>query len=165
MTISVFYPGSFDPVTNGHFDIIARAASLFDGVVIGVGVHHGKEPLFTGEERVAMLEDVLEPLRRKFGTPISLVTFDDLAVSAAKREGTSAIIRGVRDASDFDYEMQMTGMNGAMAEELETIFLPASASVRHVAAKFVRQIAVLGGDVSPFVPERVATELKAKFRG
>lgn len=163
MTTTVFYPGSFDPVTNGHLDIIARAAALFDAVVIGVGCHHGKSPLFSAEERVAMLDDVTEPLRRKYETPISIVTFDDLAVSAAKQQGASAIIRGLRDSGDFDYEMQMAGMNGTMAPDLETLFLAASPDVRHIAATFVRQIAALGGDVSPFVPQHVAVGLKAKF--
>lgn len=163
MTCTAFYPGSFDPVTFGHLDIISRAARLFDRLVIGVGVHHGKSPIFSGEERVAMLEEVIEPVAGKYGVTISVVTFDNLAVEAARHEGAEAIVRGLRNSGDFDYEMQMAGMNGAMAQDLETVFLAATPHVRHIAAKFVRQIAAFGGDVTAFVPDIVADSLKSKF--
>ncbi len=158
-----FYSGSFDPVTLGHIDVITRAAFLFDQLVIGVGVHHGKAPFFSDNERVAMLEAEIQPITEKTGTGIFVVTFDNLVVDAARDAKAQAIVRGLRDTSDFDYEMQMAGMNGAMMPEIETIFLAAKPEVRHIAAKFVRQIATMGGDVTPFVSPRVAEKLRAKF--
>lgn len=163
MTTTVFYPGSFDPVTNGHLDVITRAASIFGKLVIGVGVHHGKKPLFDGDERIALLEKVLEPVKAKTSADISVMAFDDLAVSAAKRAGAKAIIRGLRDSADYRYEIQMAGMNSAMEAGLETIFLAASPDVRHIASTLVRQIAAMGGDVTPFVPEPVVGALAAKY--
>jgi pantetheine-phosphate adenylyltransferase len=159
-----FYSGSFDPVTYGHTDIIARALAVVDELVIGVGVHHGKVPLFTAEERVAMLEAETRAIVRKHGGAIRVVTFSNLVVDAAHEHGASIIVRGLRDGTDFDYEMQMAGMNGTMRPEIETVFLPAGPQVRHIAASLVRQIAGMGGDVSPFVPPAVARRLKAKFK-
>jgi len=159
MTRTGFYPGSFDPVTNGHVDIIARASHLVDRLVIAVGLHHGKKPLFETAERVAMIEEIAAPIASRTGTEIVVTTFDNLTVDAARAAGAQVIVRGLRDSGDFDYEMQMAGMNGAMAADIETIFLAASPSVRHVAATFVRQIAAMGGDVSPFVPKSVASRL------
>jgi len=158
-----FYPGSFDPVTNGHIDIIARAARLVDRLVIAVGVHHGKPPLFDAKDRVAILEQQVKPLAAEAGIDISVSTFDNLTVDAAREAGAGVIIRGLRDSGDFDYEMQMAGMNGAMAPDIETIFLAAAPEVRHVAGTFVRQIAAMGGDVTPFVPKPVAARLAKKF--
>ena len=155
-----FYPGSFDPLTNGHLDIIARAARLVDRLVIAVGVHHGKKPLFDHATRVAMIEENVVPIAERTGVEIVVTTFDNLAVDAARAAGARAIVRGLRDSGDFDYEMQMAGMNGAMADDVETIFLAAAPEVRHVAATFVRQIAAMGGDVSPFVPDSVAKRLE-----
>jgi pantetheine-phosphate adenylyltransferase len=163
MTKTVFFAGSFDPVTLGHTDLIGRAARLFGRVVIGVGVHHGKTPLFSGDERVAMLKDETARIASATGASVDVVTFDNLVVDAARAHGASAILRGVRDTSDFNYEMQMVGMNGAIAPGLDTIFLPASAAHRHIAATFVRQIAQMGGDVAPFVPSAVAARLKQKL--
>lgn len=163
MSHTVFYSGSFDPVTFGHLDLIAKAAKLFDRVVIGVGVHHGKKPLFTGDERVAMLQTEVAGLAEGVQAAIEVVTFDNLVVDAARSHGAAAILRGLRDTTDFNYEMQMAGMNGAIAPELDTIFLPASSRHRHIAATFVRQIAQMGGDVSAFVPPKVAAQLKQKF--
>ncbi len=162
MTRTGFYPGSFDPVTNGHIDIIARSAKLVDRLVIAVGVHHGKTPLFDGPERVAMIEENVAGLAKKTGIEIVVTTFDNLTVDAAREAGAQTIVRGLRDSGDFDYEMQMAGMNDAMADDIETIFLAASPAVRHVAATFVRQIAAMGGDVSPFVPKSVAGRLAKK---
>jgi len=159
MTRTGFYPGSFDPVTNGHVDIIARASHLVDRLVIAVGLHHGKKPLFETAERVAMIEAIAAPIASRTGTEIVVTTFDNLTVDAARAAGAQVIVRGLRDSGDFDYEMQMAGMNGAMAADIETIFLAASPGVRHVAATFVRQIAAMGGDVSPFVPKSVASRL------
>ena len=163
MTRTGFYPGSFDPLTNGHLDIIARAALLVDRLVIAVGVHHGKKPLFDDATRVAMIEENVAPIAERNGVEIVVTTFDNLTVDAARAAGARAIVRGLRDSGDFDYEMQMAGMNGAMADDVETIFLAASPEVRHVAATFVRQIAAMGGDVSPFVPKTVVERLAKKF--
>lgn len=163
MAIIGFYPGSFDPVTNGHIDIIARASRLFDRLVVGVGLHHGKAPLFTWQERVSMLQGEIAELSPQRGSSIEVVTFTGLTVQAAQDHGAAAIVRGLRDGTDFDYEMLMSGMNGAMARSLETVFLASSPKVRHIASKFVRQIAAMGGDVSPFVPASVAELLKTKL--
>lgn len=119
MTRIGFYSGSFDPVTLGHTDVIRRAASLLDALVIGIGVNPGKAPMFPAAERVAMLEDEVRPLARLTKTKISVVTFSGLAVEAARVNGASVIIRGVRDGTDFDYEMQMAGMNGEMAPQFK----------------------------------------------
>jgi pantetheine-phosphate adenylyltransferase len=162
MTKTVFYAGSFDPVTFGHLDLIERAARLFDRVVIGVGVHHGKKPLFSDSERIEMLRDEVAALGAA-GAAIDIVTFDNLVVDAARGAGAGAILRGIRDTTDYNYEMQMVGMNGAIAPMLETIFLPAAGKHRHIAATFVRQIAAMGGDVSSFVPPRVAARLKDRL--
>jgi pantetheine-phosphate adenylyltransferase len=158
-----FYSGSFDPITYGHTDVIARALALVDELVIGIGVHPGKVPLFTADERIAMLEAETKPLAKRHGAVIRVVTFDNLVVEAAQAAGASVIIRGLRDGTDFDYEMQMAGMNGAMAPEIQTVFVAASPAVRHIAANLVRQIAAMGGDVSHFVSPAVAKRLKAKF--
>ncbi len=160
MSHTVFYAGSFDPVTLGHIDLIERATRLFDRVVVGVGVHHGKKPLFADDERVSLLQG--EIARLGLTATVEVVTFDNLLVDAAGAHGASAILRGIRDATDFDYEMQMTGMNGALAPGLDTVFLPASGAYRHIAATFVRQIAQMGGDVTAFVPPAVAARLKEK---
>jgi pantetheine-phosphate adenylyltransferase len=159
------YAGSFDPVTNGHLDVVRQAARLADRLVLAVGVHPGKQPLFSPDDRLAMLEETCGPLARAQGCEFSCTTFDDLAVTAARRAGASMLIRGLRDGSDFDYEMQMAGMNGAMAPEVQTVFLPASPLVRPITATLVRQIAGMGGDVSEFVPDAVASRLRKKFAG
>jgi pantetheine-phosphate adenylyltransferase len=162
MAKTVFYAGSFDPVTFGHLDLVERAARLFDRVVIGVGVHHGKKPLFSDSERIEMLRDEVASLGAA-GAAIDIVPFDNLVVDAARAHGAGAILRGIRDTTDYNYEMQMVGMNGAIAPTLETIFLPAAGKHRHIAATFVRQIAQMGGDVSSFVPLRVAARLKDRL--
>ena len=163
MTRIAFYTGSFDPVTNGHADVIAAAAGLCDRLVLAIGVHPGKTPVFTADERAALLKQVATPLLARHGTALEVVTFDDLAVDAARRAGASIIVRGLRDGSDFDYEMHMAGMNATMAPQLQTVFLPASPPVRHITATLVRQIAAMGGDVSAFVPAPVLAALKARF--
>lgn len=163
MPRTIFYPGSFDPVTYGHLDLIGRAVVLFDRVVVGVGVHHGKKPLFGDDERITMLRDEISGLGARAVKHTEVVTFNGLAVDAARAYGALAILRGLRDASDFDYEMQMAGMNGALAPGLETVFLPAAAGTRHIAATFVRQIAIMGGDITAFVPPMVARRLQDKL--
>lgn len=156
------YPGSFDPVTNGHLDIIARAARILDHLVVAVGVHHGKKPLFSADERIAMLEARIAPIAKETGARITVETFGNLTVGAARDLGASVMIRGLRDGTDLDYEMQLAGMNGEMAGDVETVFLAASPRVRHITGALVRQIASMGGDVTPFVPAAVAEALQRK---
>jgi pantetheine-phosphate adenylyltransferase len=161
MPRKVFYPGSFDPVTFGHLDLISRAARLFDEVVVGIGIHHAKKTLFSAEDRRKFLEIAIADL--PCVNAVSLTSFDDLAVDAARKSGAAAILRGLRDATDFAYEMQMAGMNSAVAPGLDTVFLPSAGQHRHIAATFVRQIAQMGGDMSAFVPPAVAALMKEKL--
>ena len=165
MPRTALFPGSFDPVTNGHIDLVRQACRLADRLVLAIGAHPGKAPLFGTEERLAMLEETCGPVARQGGCELRCITFADLVVATARREGAALLIRGLRSATDFDYEMEMAGMNGTMAPEVQTVFLPASPSVRPIAATLVRQIALMGGDVSQFVPPSVAARLKAKFAG
>jgi pantetheine-phosphate adenylyltransferase len=158
-----FYPGSFDPLTLGHMDIITRAAKFVDKLVIAVGVHHGKKPLFTVEDRVDMLKAEAALVSKKTGITIDVQTFDNLSVVAARDVGADVIIRGLRDSGDFDYEIQMTSMNAQMAPDIETVFLAASPEVRHIASSLVRQIASMGGDASSFVPQSVGQRLADRF--
>lgn len=153
------YPGTFDPVTNGHVDILAGALAIADEVVVAIGVHPGKTPLFSLEERQSMVAD----MAKAAGSRVRTATFDGLVVEAARQAGATVIVRGLRDASDFDYEMQMAGMNGAIAPDVKTVFMPASPASRHITATLVRQIAAMGGDVSTFVPASVARKLAGKF--
>ena len=157
------YPGSFDPVTNGHLDVVRHAVGLCDRLVVAIGVHPGKKPLFSVEERLEMLQEVFGPVAAKAGCAFDCITFDDLAVTAAQRVGATILIRGLRDGTDLDYEMQMAGMNETMAPDVHTVFVPASPAVRPITATLVRQIAGMGGDVSNFVPKAVATRLKSKL--
>ena len=163
MTRIGFYPGSFDPVTRGHADIAARALRLVDELVIGVGVHPGKAPLFAADERIAMLEAECAPLAKAANAKLRIVTFDDLSVDAARKAGATVMIRGIRDGTDLDYEMQLAGTNGAMAPGIDTLFLPAAPAHRHIAASLVRQIAGMGGDVSSLVSDNVAERLAQRF--
>lgn len=160
-----FYPGSFDPITNGHLDVVRNSVSLCDRLVVAVGVHPGKKPLFSTEERLKMLDDVCGPVAAQAGCTLEAVTYDDLAVTAARKHGATIMIRGLRDGTDLDYEMQLAGMNGTMAPDVQTVFLPASPVVRPITGTLVRQIAAMGGDISAFVPPQVAAQLKAKFAG
>src|SRR4051794_36901737 len=159
------YAGSFDPVTNGHLDIVRQAARLADRLVLAIGVHPGKAPLFAFEDRLAMLTETCGPIAKAAGVELACVAFDGLGVALAKREGATILIRGLRDATDFDYEMQMAGMNGTMAPNVQTVFLPASPAVRPITGTLVRQIAGMEGDVSAFVPASVVARLKSKFAG
>ena len=162
MTRIGFYSGSFDPVTLGHTDVIERACRLVEKLVIGIGVHPAKSPLFSADERIDMLNVETKTIAHATGTDIEIVTFSSLTIEAARSHKANVIFRGLRDGADFDYEMQMAGMNGEMAPEVQTVFVAASPNVRHIAANLVRQIALLGGDPSAFVSEAVARRLKAK---
>jgi pantetheine-phosphate adenylyltransferase len=157
------YPGSFDPVTNGHLDVVRHAVVLCDRLIVAIGVHPSRKPLFSVEERLEMVREVFGPVAASGGCEFDCTTFDDLTVTAAKRAGATILIRGLRDGTDLDYEMQIAGMNETMAPEVRTVFLPASPTVRPITATLVRQIAAMGGDVSNFVPKAVATRLKTKF--
>ena len=163
MPRTALFAGSFDPITLGHLDVVRGAVRLAEKLVLAVGVHPGKTPLFSADERLAMLREICAPVARAAGCELVCLTFADLVVSVAQREGATILVRGVRDATDFDYEMQMAGMNGAMAPEISTVFLPAAPAVRPITATLVRQIAGMGGDVSAFVPPAVAAHLRKKF--
>ncbi|MBN9581661.1 MAG: pantetheine-phosphate adenylyltransferase [Afipia sp.] len=165
MTRVALYPGSFDPVTNGHLDVVRQACTLVDRLVVAIGIHPGKAPLFSTEDRLVMVQEVFAPIAAKAGCVIECVTFNDLTVTAAQRAGATILIRGLRDGTDLDYEMQIAGMNQTLVPEVHTVFIPASATVRPITATLVRQIAGMGGDVSHFVPRAVATRLKARFAG
>ncbi len=159
---TALYTGSFDPLTNGHVDVIAATAAMFDRLVVAIGVHPTKTPMFTAGERAALIGAVCEASSRAAGCMLEVATFDGLAVDAARRLRASVIVRGLRDGTDFDYEMQMAGMNAAMAPGIRTIFVPATAATRTITATLVRQIAGLGGDVSSFVPPAVAQAIAAR---
>lgn len=162
MTRTALYTGSFDPVTNGHIDVIRASCAMVDRLVVAIGVHPGKSPLFSVEEREQMLQEECGAIAASFNTQLDVVTFGGLAVDTAREVGASMIIRGLRDGSDLDYEMQMAGMNGAMAPDVQTVFLPASPDVRPITATLVRQIAAMGGNVGLFVPAGVAKRLAEK---
>lgn len=157
-----FYSGSFDPVTNGHVDVLRRGAAFLDRIVIGIGVHPGKSPLFTLDEKVAMLQAETQSIAASTGCQITTMTFAGLTVDAARQAGARVILRGLRDGTDLDYEMQMAGMNASMAPDIDTVFLPASPGVRHITATLVRQIALMGGPIKDFVSAEVEARLKAK---
>jgi pantetheine-phosphate adenylyltransferase len=157
------YPGSFDPVTNGHLYVVRHAVGLCDRLVVAIGVHPGKKPLFSVDERLAMAQAVFAPICGQAGCAFDSTTYDNLTVTAAQQIGATIMIRGLRDGTDLDYEMQIAGMNETMAPEVHTVFVPASVAVRPITATLVRQIAAMGGDVSAFVPPSVAASLKAKL--
>ena len=157
------YPGTFDPITLGHMDIIARAAALVDKLVIGVAINRDKGPMFSLEERVAMIELQCAELTARTGTEIVAHPFENLLIDCAKDVGAGVIIRGLRAVADFEYEFQMVGMNRALDSSIETVFLMAEAKHQAIASKLVKEIARLGGDVRKFVTPAVAEELAARF--
>lgn len=164
LTLTVaFYPGSFDPITNGHMDVLLRSLELADQVIVGIGVHPGKNPLFDTATREAMIHEAFAASRPDAAGRLAVVRFGNLVVDAAVQHGATLLIRGLRDATDFAYEMQLAGMNRAMRPELATVFLPASPDVRHISATLVRQVAKMGGDVAPFVPPQVVGRLRDAF--
>jgi pantetheine-phosphate adenylyltransferase len=165
MARTAFYSGSFDPLTNGHLDVMVRAAALCERLVVGIGVNGEKPGLFSVHERSDLIVEAATPVMARKGCALETIVFADLAVDAARSVGASIIVRGLRDGSDFDFEMRMAAMNARMAPELTTVFLPASPSVRHISATLVRQIGAMKGDAAPFTPPHVAAALAAKFAG
>ena len=157
------YPGSFDPLTNGHLTVMAGALAIADKLVLAIGVHPGKQPLFSFAERESLIGAAAVSLFKEEAKKISFVSFDGLVVDAAKKAGAAILVRGLRDGTDFDYEMHMAGMNGEMAPGVQTVFIPAAPGSRHITATLVRQIAAMGGNVSAFVPMPVAAALAKKF--
>ncbi|MEM6666023.1 MAG: pantetheine-phosphate adenylyltransferase [Pseudomonadota bacterium] len=157
-----FYPGSFDPITNGHLDVIQRACWLFDTLHIGIGAHHEKRAMFSVAERIEMVEESLKTVDLH-GATVAVVPFRGLVVDAMRKHSAPVMIRGLRDTTDYNYEMQMAGMNATMAPDTQIVFVPASPSVRHIAASLVRQVAAMGGDVSAFVPPLVHDRIKERY--
>jgi pantetheine-phosphate adenylyltransferase len=158
------YPGTFDPVTNGHLDVIARAARLLDRLIVGVSSSAGKGPMFSLEERVEMVQAEIASIANKNGMVIEVMPFDTLLIAFARRIGASMIVRGLRAVTDFDFEFQMFGMNYRMAPDIETVYLMASENHQFIASRLVKEVAMLGGDISSFVPplthERVLTRIR-----
>lgn len=159
------YPGTFDPITNGHVDIISRATKVADHVIIALGEHSGKNPLFTREERTAMVQAELDTIQGTNGATFEVRVLDRLLMTFVSDVGANFVIRGLRAVSDFDHELQMAGVNARLNPQAETVFLMASEQNLFIASSLVREIAGLGGDVSSFVSPRVATRLKQKFTG
>jgi pantetheine-phosphate adenylyltransferase len=160
MTRVGLYPGTFDPIHNGHTDIIGRAVKLVDKLVLGVAINTGKGPMFTLEERVAIVEEAAEPLRNR--AEIIVQPFQGLTMHFAREVGASIIVRGLRAVADFEFEFQMTAMNQQLDREIETVFLMADPRHQAIASKLVKEIAELGGDVSRFVSPHVKDRLMAK---
>ena len=154
------YPGTFDPVTLGHLDIIRRGAHLVDKLVIGVTTNPSKEPMFTVEERLAMVTREVESV--KDGATLSVVAFDSLLMDFAEAQGASMIVRGLRAVADFEYEFQMAGMNQQLNDDIETVFLMAGVSLQPIASKLVKEIAIYGGDITRFVTPAVAEEVRQR---
>ncbi|MFT6933556.1 MAG: pantetheine-phosphate adenylyltransferase [Paracoccaceae bacterium] len=157
------YPGTFDPITLGHIDIVRRACTLVDRLVIGVAINRDKGPLFSLEERVAMVEAECVALADQTGVEIVVHPFENLLIKCARDVGASMIIRGLRAVSDFEYEFQMVGMNRKLDDSITTVFLMAEAERQAIASKLVKEIARLGGNVTPFVPAAVNLALIEKF--
>ena len=159
MSTKAIYPGTFDPITNGHIDIVTRAASMFDKVVLAIAASPSKKPMFSLDERIALAEQATAHL-----VNVQVVGFSDLMASFARAQQANILIRGLRAVADFEYEFQMVGMNRALDSSIETVFLMADARRQAIASKLVKEIARLGGDVSRFVPEPVQQALMAKYR-
>ena len=165
--VTALYTGTFDPLTNGHADVIRQASRMCSKLVVAIGVHPGKQPVFDAAQRADLIRACAASLMET-GCKLDVVTFDGLAVNAARDHGATLMVRGLRDGTDFDYEMQMAGMNGAMAPDVTTVFLPSAPPMAaiwrtNVPGTLVRQIASMGGDVSGFVPAPVAQALAKRF--
>ena len=158
------YPGTFDPVTNGHLDVIARAARLLDKLVVGVAINSGKGPMFSLDERVELVEAEIASIADKNGMLIEVRPYDTLLVDFARKVGASMIVRGLRAVTDFDYEFQMAGMNYRMAPDIETVFLMASERHQFIASRLVKEVAILGGDIASFVPSLTLDRVMKRVR-
>jgi pantetheine-phosphate adenylyltransferase len=154
MTKTGLYPGTFDPMTNGHVDIIRRALRVVDHLVIAIGVHATKAPMLSLDERFDLIEREVSPIAKEMGGKVSTASFSGLVVDAADEFGASIIVRGLRGSVDYEYEEAMVGMNRTMNPKVETVFLAASPETGHISSTLVRQIAQMGGDISPFVPPK-----------
>ncbi|HEX4365856.1 MAG TPA: pantetheine-phosphate adenylyltransferase [Rhodopila sp.] len=159
------YPGTFDPITNGHIDVIGRAARLLDKLVVGVAMSSGKGPLFALDERVELVRAEMSAIASRNGMVIEVVPFDTLLVDFARKVGASMIVRGLRAVSDFDYEFQMAGMNYRMAPDIETVLLMASETNQFIASRLVKEVAMLGGDITSFVPALTHERIMKRIRG
>ena len=158
------YPGTFDPLTMGHLDIIRRAAFLVDKLVVGVAVNNSKSPMFSLQERVKMINEEIKILEDEFGIQIVTHPFENLLIECAKDVGASILIRGLRAVSDFEYEFQMVGMNRVLDNKIETVFLMADAGCQAIASRLVKEIAKLGGNIDKFVTEDIAFAINSKFK-
>ncbi|MHA7873567.1 MAG: pantetheine-phosphate adenylyltransferase [Hyphococcus sp.] len=158
------YPGTFDPLTLGHVDIVERAVKLVDELIIGVAINRDKGPLFSLEERVGMVSDEMARISKEAGVPIRVTPFETLLMKFAEEVNANIIVRGLRAVSDFEYEFQMVGMNQALNDDIETVFLMADARYQSIASRLVKEIARLGGNIESFVPPHVAAKLQAKFK-
>ncbi|MBV1707139.1 MAG: pantetheine-phosphate adenylyltransferase [Hyphomicrobiales bacterium] len=164
MSRVALYTGSFDPLTLGHVDVILSAAALCDRLIVAIGRHASKTALFSPDERAALIKASCGAMLAQRQCQLEVISFDGLAVEAARAQGASLFVRGLRNGSDLDYEMQMAGMNRTMAPEVQTIFVAASPGFSHITATLVRQIAQMGGDVTPFVPPEVAAALRRRLQ-
>lgn len=162
MKITAIYPGTFDPVTNGHSDLVQRASRIFDRVILAVAKgeqNGGKKPVFSADERVSLAEDVLADMAN-----VEVIQFDGLLVDFVQKQNAQVILRGLRAVSDFEYEFQLASMNRHLNEKIETMFLTPAEQYSYISSSLVREIAALGGDVSPFVHEKVVTALNNRIR-
>ncbi len=159
MSITAIYPGTFDPITNGHIDLAGRAARMFERVVVAVAENRNKTPLFTLEERVALAREALSSIPQ-----VEVLGFDTLLVECARATGSQVILRGLRAVSDFEFEFQLAGMNRHLGPEIETVFMTPGERYAFISSSLIREIARFGGDVSAFVPEAVHTALALKHR-
>lgn len=162
MNITAVYPGTFDPITNGHSDLVQRAARIFDKVILAIatgGQDEGKKPFFSAEERVSLAKDVLAGMAN-----VEVIQFDGLLVDFVQKQNAEVILRGLRAVSDFEYEFQLASMNRHLNEKIETMFLTPAEQYSYISSSLVREIVVLGGDVSPFVHEKVAAALNNRIR-